>query len=228
MTAPFHPSSNGLAETAVQTFKEGMKRMQGGKESLETKVSRFLFSYKITPRSTRGLSPAEMLMSRRPRSMYDLLLPDLKTRMEKKQWKQKGLHDKTTKPRCFNPGTKNYGYGPKWIPGTNESCTGPLSYTVLTKNGQVLKRHVGQIRRRELSRPPQLDPSTPQVGPNPPTVVPEQVLSPASVCPTTPMKNSESGPPKLESEPSLVVQEPQTPSLRCSIRERCPPDYYRP
>lgn len=144
--------------------------------------------------------------------------------------KQKAHHDKTTKLRCFNSGnlvfTKNNGYGPKWIPGTIESSTGPLSYTVVTENGQVLKRHVDQIRRRELSRLPELDPSTPQVGPNPPTVVPEQVLSPASVCPTIPVKNSESGPP--ESEPSPVAQEPQTPSLRRSIRERHPPDYYRP
>lgn len=100
---------------------------------------------------------------------------------------------------------------------------GPLSYTILTENGQV-----DQIRRMELSRLPDLDPFTPQVGPNPPTVVSDQFLSPSSVCPTTPVKNSESGPPKLESEPSPVVQEPQTPSLRRSTRERHPPDYYRP
>lgn len=88
-SVPFHPSSNRLAERAVRTFKEGMKRMQGGNESLERKVSRFLFSYRITPHSTTGLSPAEMLMSRRPRSAFDLLLPDLKSNVEKKQWKQK-------------------------------------------------------------------------------------------------------------------------------------------
>lgn len=91
-SAPFHPSSNGLAERAVRTFKEGMKRKQGN-ESLEAKVSRFLFSYRITPHSTTGLSPAEMLMSRRPRSAFDLLLPDLKSKVEKKQWKQKVNHD---------------------------------------------------------------------------------------------------------------------------------------
>lgn len=79
---PFHPSSNGLAERAVQTLKEGMRKMQG--PSIETKVSRFLFSYRITPQATTGLSPAEMLMSRRLRSTLDLIRPDLK--IQQKQW----------------------------------------------------------------------------------------------------------------------------------------------
>lgn len=83
-SAPFHPS-NGLAERAVQTLKEGLKRMQGENETLEAKVSKFLFSYRITPHSTTGLSPAEMLMSRRLRSAFDLLLPDSKSKVEKKQ-----------------------------------------------------------------------------------------------------------------------------------------------
>ena len=64
-TAPYHPSSNGLAERAVQTFKDGMKRMSG-EESLETRVSRFVFKYRITPSSITGVSPAEMLMGRKP------------------------------------------------------------------------------------------------------------------------------------------------------------------
>ena len=64
-TTPYHPSSNGLAERAVQTFKDGMKRMSG-EGSLETRVWRFLFKYRITPSSITGVSPAEVLMGRKP------------------------------------------------------------------------------------------------------------------------------------------------------------------
>ncbi|XP_056147484.1 uncharacterized protein K02A2.6-like [Lampris incognitus] len=60
-SAPFHPSSNSLAERAVQTSKEGMKKMRG--DSIEARVSRFLFSYRITPQAMTGLSPAEVLRS---------------------------------------------------------------------------------------------------------------------------------------------------------------------
>jgi len=57
---PYHPSSNGLAEHAVQTFKKGFKKMSEG--SVQEKISRFLFSYCITPQTSTGISPAELLM----------------------------------------------------------------------------------------------------------------------------------------------------------------------
>ena len=55
-TAPYHPASNGQAERAIQTFKEGMKKMSGG--NVETRVSRFLARYRITPQTSTGVSPA--------------------------------------------------------------------------------------------------------------------------------------------------------------------------
>lgn len=105
-SAPFHPASNGLAERAVQTFKQGIKKIKG--DTLETKVARFLFNYRITPQTTTGLSPAEMLMSRRLRSTLDLLLPDVKSKIRKKQLKQKEQNDTHSKWRSFSPGDDVY------------------------------------------------------------------------------------------------------------------------
>ena len=59
-TTPYHPSSNGLAECAVQTFKLGMKKQLTG--SLQTKLSRFLFNYRLTPNTTTGVAPTELLL----------------------------------------------------------------------------------------------------------------------------------------------------------------------
>ena len=147
-SAPFHPSSNGLAERAVQTFKEGMKKIKG--DTLQTKLSRFLFSYRITPHTTTGLSPAELMMSRRLRSALDILMPDVKTKVQQKQLKQKENHDNKKRLRSFAPGdnvfVRNYSYGPKWIPAVITSSSGPVSYTVTIGNGQTLKRHVDQVR----------------------------------------------------------------------------------
>ena len=62
-TAPYHPSSNGQAERTVQSFKDALRKLSVSQGcSVETQVSRFLFSYRTTPRTTTGVCPAEMLM----------------------------------------------------------------------------------------------------------------------------------------------------------------------
>ena len=78
-TVPYHPSSNGLVEKAVQTFKDAMKK--ANMDSIETMVSRFLFQYRITPHSATGMSPAELMMGRQLKSHLSLLLPDIAGRM---------------------------------------------------------------------------------------------------------------------------------------------------
>ena len=98
-TAPYHPSTNGLAERAVQTMKQGVRWMQGG--SVQEKLAKFLFKYRITPHSTTGVSPSELLMGCRIRSRLDLLLPDLTSVVQDKQLKQKQAHDKKKPDRNF-------------------------------------------------------------------------------------------------------------------------------
>ena len=57
-STPYHPSTNGLVERAIQTFTRGMKKQSDG--SVDTKLARFVLSYLITPRSTTGEAPATL------------------------------------------------------------------------------------------------------------------------------------------------------------------------
>ena len=98
-SSPYHPSTNGLAERSIQSFKEHMKRMPEG--SIEERLSRFLFWYRLTPHSTTGVSPAELLLGRRPRSKLDFLTPTLLERVQSKMDMQKKHHDTGTKLRTF-------------------------------------------------------------------------------------------------------------------------------
>ena len=150
-TAPYHARSNGLAERAVQTFKEGMKR-QGEKDSIQTRVSRFLFKYRLTPQTTTGISPAEMLMKRRPKSRMDLLAPDVHNKVVSRQEKSKSYHDNHARNRTFNYGEhvyiRNFGPGSRYIPATVVDVTGPVSYGVQLRNSKIVKRHVDHIFAR--------------------------------------------------------------------------------
>ena len=62
-TAPYHPSSNGLAECSVRILKEGLVKVTHG--SIQDRLSRVLFSYHNTPLELTKCSPAELMMGRR-------------------------------------------------------------------------------------------------------------------------------------------------------------------
>ena len=169
-TASYHPASNGLAERAVQTFKQGIKRIQGG--SLETRLSRFLFKYRITPHTTTGRSPAELLLGRQPRSRLDLLHPDTGVKVRESQARQSHGHDKHTRARAFQIGdrvyVRNFVGVPTWLEGTILDQIGPVSFQVQLTDGRTRKRHVDHMRIRF---PEEILPSEPIVveGPSVPS-----------------------------------------------------------
>ena len=61
-SAPYYPATNGMAERAVQIVKQGLKKITQG--NIRTHLAKILKAYRITPHSTTGLSPAEMLLGR--------------------------------------------------------------------------------------------------------------------------------------------------------------------
>lgn len=119
---------------------------------MDTKIARFLFSSRITPQSTRGVSPAEMLMSGRLCSTMDLLLPNLNSKIRRKQLKQNLQNDTHSKwRRSFPPDDdvyiRSYSHGPKWVPAVIEELTGLVSYLVQMGDGRRMRHRVNQIRK---------------------------------------------------------------------------------
>ena len=62
--SPHHSSSNGQAKRAVQTFQLGIKKQSTG--TLQSKLSHFLFHYRLTLYATTGVLQAELLLNRQP------------------------------------------------------------------------------------------------------------------------------------------------------------------
>ena len=150
-TSPYHPSSNGLAERAVQTFKTAMKRMSGG--SVENKVARFLFKYRVTPHSTTGVPPAELIFGRQLRTTLDLLQPSIGHNVRQRQTKQKEGHDAHAKGREFAEGdtvfVKCFNKVNTWLPGVIDKKQGPVSYRIVLDDDRVVRRHTDHIRTRK-------------------------------------------------------------------------------
>ena len=107
------------------------------------------------PHTTTGISPAEMLFGRRPRSTLDLVIPDIITRVQKKQASHKASHDKRAKQRSFNVGDqvyiRNFTEGGSWILGKIVKSLSLLSFLIELEDGRTVRRHIDHIRVRRMT-----------------------------------------------------------------------------
>lgn len=141
-SAPFHPASNGLAERTVQTFKNSMRKLTGG--SVQNRVNRFLFRYRITPQTTTGQSPSELLMKRKLKCRLSLVRPDTKQRVQQQQIRMKAAHDNKAVERDFKIGDDVY-YRTFPKRGNRAGiieCYNGSDYEVRDKTeGNIIRRH---------------------------------------------------------------------------------------
>ena len=100
--APYHQSSNGLAERGVQVFKQGICKTTSG--TVHDRIAQFLFQYRLTPQSTTEVSPAELLLGRRLRLQLDVLQSSTQPRVLSKHLKQKQDHDQHCRDHSFAVG----------------------------------------------------------------------------------------------------------------------------
>ena len=153
-SAVYHPSTNGLAEKMVGTFK---KQLSTSKKPIQLLIDEFLFNYRLTPHSTTGVSPAELMFGRRLRSRLDLVYPEvgIKSQVDRKQENQTRNHIRQPRipdvtvgspvmVRDFSRNSK------KWCPAQIHKQTGPISYECTLEDGSTVKRHLDQVIPRTI------------------------------------------------------------------------------
>jgi transposase InsO family protein len=101
-SAPYHPSTNGLAGRFVQSFKMSLKssRKEGG--GVVKKLSNFLMAYRNAPQCTTNESQETLFMGRNLPSRLDLMKPDVRRKVEQKQCEMRERRNSVL--RKFNPG----------------------------------------------------------------------------------------------------------------------------
>ena len=202
-SSPYHPSSNGLAERFVQTFKRAMKATEHDGRSLQHRPSEFLLNYRATEHATTNTTPSELFLNWRLRTRFDFLKPDTQSHVESQQASQKERHDQHAKLRCLFPGSpvmaKDFRRSNTWVPGTVLRKLGPLTYSVDVGNCKIWKRHIDHLHHRP-------EPTVTQPIDTP-------ILDNGTDSPT----------PQLAEEPETPVPDP-VPGRRYPSREHHPPD----
>ena len=209
--------------------------------SLENIISRFLFSYRVTPQSTTGIAPCELMCKHKFKTRLDYLKPNLRGKVIEKQESQKCYHDSRSKPRHFYVGdnvyTKNFSnYGDYWLEGVIVKVCGPVSYMVKLTDGRIIRRHLDHLRGKgheeythgnqadlQVSQKPKLnlDTYTPviiPVGPEDKSSTSQENISDENMAKS---KSVNGNRPVVQKDVSV---QPRTPVLRRSSRSVKPPE----
>ncbi|KAL0103952.1 hypothetical protein PUN28_016963 [Cardiocondyla obscurior] len=85
---PYHSATNGAAKNFDKTFKNKVSKIIKKGEVLEDAINIFLIDYRSIPHCTTGKSPAWLFYQRKMTTKFDMLRPNAKEFVEKKQLSQ--------------------------------------------------------------------------------------------------------------------------------------------
>ena len=146
-SAPYHPATNGQAESFVKMLKRALRRGEGA--SLQTMIDVFLLQYRNAVHPTTNDTPAIRLYGHALRSRLDLLRPGRSVA---------GAVSRPTLMRGFDVGqrvmVRDYRHDSKWVPAVVSVILGPANCLIRTDDGKVWKRHVDQMHDRCSASPP--------------------------------------------------------------------------
>jgi hypothetical protein len=160
-SSPNYPSSNGLAEKCVQTVKNLLSKAQADKK--DPYIS--LLEYRNTPLAENKLSPAQLLMSRRARSVlpctdaqlapsvvdHQYVIKCKQTAQQKQKfYHDRGSHDLIPLHEGETVRVDQYNKG-KWKPAVVEKICDPnaRSYVVRTEDGAQYRRNRRHLRHTQ-------------------------------------------------------------------------------
>ena len=144
-SAVYHQNSNGQAERFVSTLKHALKT-QSEPVSLQTKISRFLLTYRTAINNSTGELPSVLMLGRRLRTRLDLVKPAPKNYKMEQRADRIFEIGQTVMIRDYRPNQS------KWVPGIITQKHGTLMYSVevTTPAGKAIwRRHADQLIARE-------------------------------------------------------------------------------
>ena len=115
LCSPYHPSSNGLAERFVKTFKQAMRAGENSGIPVSQRLHNFLLGYRSTSHATTNRTPSSLFLQREVRTRLDLLKPICEEQVVNQQAQQVKKRNMHSKEREFLIGEKvmarNYSSG---------------------------------------------------------------------------------------------------------------------
>jgi len=249
---PYSPQTNGSAEKSVQVVKSILKKQVaeqtaglGRTRTFNQRLDDFLITYRSTPTTATGVSPAERFFGRKIRTRLSLLRPEDKVR----------FRPQSDSVREFSDGdlvwVRNLGGRPKWVPGEVVRREGLLKYEVYLGNRSRLV-HVDHLMKRstllknqadvnEFQEPEGSCVNVPKVPvenvpivrvpnrapivnvPNIPSVRGSVPTTPSASAPNTPMRSVPSTPVKNMSSSPITNARMTSPVRRYPARNRQAP-----